>query len=399
MKKIIIIFISLLILSILGYGLFYYYKSSNEIKEEYTDIVIVDSIEIEVFSKQKISNYVSIENGEIINDDYINTDEIGLKEIEVLYFNSKHQKRKSHFKVNILDTVSPIILGGSNYTYKVRSKDELIYSFISADNYTKIPKREIIGEYDMNKIGKYNLTFKITDESNNFSTKDFTLNIVDKVISKQSQATKTLYDDVVATHKNDSNKIGLDVSKWQGTINFDKLKEKGVEFIMIRVGYQAGFNKNSVLDTFFERNIKEANRVGIPVGIYFYTYATSKKEAYDQAIWIVDKIKDYEVSLPITFDFEEWNKFSRQNLSIKDINDIATHFMETVESKGYKGMNYSSKYFLESIWNIDKYPVWLAHYTKATDYKGKYAMWQLCNDGRIDGINGAVDINIMYEKL
>lgn len=401
MKKIVIIIASIIITAILGYSIYYYFnKDKKEVYiEEYTDVVIASNLTLEVYSKHKVSEYITINNGELIDDFYVNSSKIGQNKVEVHYLNNKKEKRKAYIDLNIIDTIKPIILGSSNYTVKLGNNIDLIYKFISADNYTKSPKREIIGNYNINKLGKYNLQFKITDESGNYNTKDFTLNVVSKITPRKTVYTKTLYNDVVNIHKNENTKIGLDVSKWQGTINFDKLKENNVEFIMIRVGYQAGFNAENVLDTFFERNIKEANRVGIPVGIYFYSYALSKEDAYNQALWIIDKIKPYDVSLPISFDFEDWQYFSKKNLSLNDINEIATHFMDTIENNGYKGMNYSSKYFLENIWNIDKYPVWLAHYTKKTDYKGSYAMWQLCNDGRINGINGAVDINIMYENL
>ena len=397
MKRIIII---LVILSILGGSIYFYLKDTKDVYiEEYTDVIISNNLTLEVYSRHKISEFISINNGTLVEDFDIDYSELGPKKEEVLYLYKDNKKRKAYVDLNVVDTVKPIILGSSSYTVKVGDNTDLIYKFLSADNYTKNPKREIIGDYDINKIGKYNLEFKITDESSNYNIKKFTLNVVKNITPKKVVYTKTLYKDVVKNYKNEFTKIGLDVSKWQGTINFDKLKENNVEFIMIRVGYQAGFNAKYVLDTFFERNIKEANRVGIPVGIYFYTYALTKEDAYNQAMWVIEQIKPYDVSLPIAFDFEDWQYFSKKSLSIHDINEIATHFMDTIEDNGYKGMNYSSKYYLENIWNIDKYPIWLAHYTKKTDYKGKFAMWQLCNDGRISGINGAVDINIIYESL
>ncbi len=399
MKKIIIIVvITLLILTFFCY-LFFLNKNKVEvIIEDYTDVVISESLILEVYNEYKISDFISIKDGKILNDKLINTDNIGKKNIEVIYLDKEEKKKKAFFNVNIVDTKIPIILGSSTYSLLKGSEAELEHLMISLDNYTKTPIREIIGVYDINTLGSYKLTFKITDESNNFNTKDFTLNVVSKLTPRKPITTKTIYDDIVSIHKNDSTKIGLDISKWQGDVDFDKLKEKNVEFIMIRVGYQKGFDREYIIDNKFIRNISEANRVGIPVGIYMYTYTTSKEIAKEQALWIIDKIKDYRVELPIAFDFEDWETFSKLNLSQKDINDIAREFMKTIEDNGYKGINYSSKYYLENIWNIEDYPVWLAHYTTKTDYKGKYAMWQLCQDGRIDGIYGAVDINVLYDN-
>ena len=183
----------------------------------------------------------------------------------------------------------------------------------------------------------------------------------------------------------------------QGDVDFDKLLENNVEFVMLRVGYQKDYNDTYVIDPYFYNNIKKLNELDIPVGIYFYTYATSTEEAFEQAMWVIDKIKDYKISLPVVFDFESWSDFSSLNLSLHDINKISRTFLSTIKVNGYDAMNYSSKYYLENIWDIDEYPVWLAHYTSKTNYTGEYAMWQLCNNGRIDGINGDVDINVLYD--
>ena len=104
-----------------------------------------------------------------------------------------------------------------------------------------------------------------------------------------------------------------------------------------------------------------------------------------------------KLELPIVFDWENFNKWNEYKLSFHDINSIADTFIDTVMKSGYKGMLYSSKFYLENIWeNKNDYPVWLAHYTDETNYTGKYKIWQMCNDGVIDGINGDVDIDIMY---
>ena len=115
------------------------------------------------------------------------------------------------------------------------------------------------------------------------------------------------------------------------------------------------------------------------------------------AEWVIKALDGEELDLPVVFDWENWSKWQEYKLSFHDINEIADTFMKTIEKAGYKGMLYSSKFYLENIWeNKNDYPVWLAHYTNETNYKGKYKIWQMCNDGVIDGINGDVDIDIMY---
>ncbi len=366
--------------------------------EDYSDLIIKKDLILEVYNDYNISDFISITDGKIKEDKLIDTLVLGDKRFEFVYINKDGKEKTVNIKYKVEDNTIPIILGSSKYSVLKGTSQKLEYLMISLDNYTKNPERKIEGDYNVSKTGSYNLKFIVTDESGNVNSKDFILNVVDKFSPSKPITTKTIYEDIVDLHKNEDTKIGLDISKWQGDVNFDKLKENNVDFIMIRVGYQNGTKREYVIDNKFERNIKGANRVGIPVGIYFYSYATSLEIAEEQALWVVDKLKDYKVDLPVTFDFEDWGKFATYGLSQRDINDIAIKYMSTLEDNGYKAMNYSSKYYLENIWNIKKYPTWLAHYTKNTNYKGNYSMWQLCQDGRIDGINGAVDINVLYDK-
>lgn len=108
------------------------------------------------------------------------------------------------------------------------------------------------------------------------------------------------------------------------------------------------------------------------------------------------KIKKYKVDLPIVFDWENWSNYQDYHLSLYHLNDLANTFIKTVENKGYKGMLYSSKNYLKYAWN-DNYNVWIAHYSDKANYEGMYNLWQICDDGQIDGINTSVDIDIMYE--
>ena len=130
--------------------------------------------------------------------------------------------------------------------------------------------------------------------------------------------------------------------------------------------------------------------------VYFYSYANSVDRAISDAKWIIENIKDYKVELPIAFDWENWGSFNTYELSFFGLTNMAKRFMDTVKDAGYDAMLYSSKTYLENIWMSVDYPVWLAHYTKNTNYAGDYSYWQICSNGRVDGINGDVDIDIRY---
>ena len=163
---------------------------------------------------------------------------------------------------------------------------------------------------------------------------------------------------------------------------------------MMRLGVDS--NKTLSVDRYFKTNIKNAKEAGLKVGVYMYSVATSEDEALKQADFVIETLDNEKLDLPIVFDWESWASWNTFKISFHDINEIADTFLKRVSEKGYEGMLYSSKFYLETIWENGNYPVWLAHYTKETDYQGKYKIWQLCNNGRISGINGDVDIDIMY---
>ena len=166
---------------------------------------------------------------------------------------------------------------------------------------------------------------------------------------------------------------------------------------MFLVGGTRGTNGEYFLDKKFIQNIKGANKYGIEAGVYFYSYANSLKHAKKDAKWVLKQIKNYDIDLPIAFDWEEWSSFNDYNLSFFGLTSMAEEFLNVIEEAGYQGMLYSSKTYLDNIWLPTKYDIWLAHYTEETNYQGNYKFWQICDNGKVDGIDGTVDINIMIK--
>lgn len=386
----IIIFIMIIIFCFI-----FHILKNDEIIFDNSSFTTVEDMKVEIYDDIKVSSKIKNINGIILEDKKIETDTLGKKTIEFLYKNKKGKKRKGNIEIEVVDTIPPIIVLNDNYTVTVGYDKSLTDVILSADNYDSVPVREIIGDYNLNQVGSYTLTYKVTDNSGNANSKEFTLHVKEKSNTIYNN-TYTNFSDVVNTHKTDKTKIGIDVSKWQGEIDFEAIKNAGVEFIIIRVGTGFGFHESSIEDPYFRKNIEGAKKVGIPVGVYYYSYATTKKEASEQAAWVIDKLKNYKIDLPIAFDWESWTYFNELNISIHEINEIADVFLDEIEENGYKGTLYGSRNYFQKIWKTS-YPVWLAHYTDKTNYEGSYNMWQLCENGKVDGIYGAVDINIMYE--
>ena len=399
MKKGLIVFFSLIVV---GIGIFFgtkkvlKYIEEERIRNAIIKVTLVDDLNIPYESDIKISDLITSINGTILDDKKINTTSLGKKEIKFHFINEEDIKVPYSFEIEIIDNIKPIIWLSSSYTVNVGSKIDLLDVIMCGDNLDDNPKKEIIGEYDLNTIGNYDLVYRATDASGNISEQNFTLKVIKKQ-SSSSDVTKISFSTLYDKYKNDNTKIGLDVSKWQGDINFQKVKNAGVEFVFIKLGGTDGIGGDYYLDSKFERNIKGFTEVGIPVGLYFYSYADSPIKAKEDAKWVIEQIKDYDIDLPIAFDWENWSKFNRFKMSFKKLTDSAESFINTLNDAGYKGMLYSSKNYLEKIWLKNDFPTWLAHYTSETNYKGNYEFWQMTSSCVIDGITGnTVDVDVWY---
>lgn len=387
----------------------YHQMQERKAEKEYQEILktatirveLADSLETSFYSDVKVSDFLKSINGTLVDDYKIDTSTIGKKKVKFEYINEEDIRIPYAYTITIKDDIAPSIWLSSTYSVNVGYDGNLLDDITCADNLDDNPKCEIIGDYNLDKVGNYSLTFKATDNSGNITTKDFTLKVKKPKNNSNSNSntnySKTLFSDIVKEHKKDNTLIGIDVSSWQGNIDFEKVKESGVEFVFIRVGSTRGINGEYFVDKQFINNIEGFNSVGIPVGIYFYSYANSKKAAIADAKWVLEQIKGYDIDLPIVYDWESWSFYNEFNQSFYSTSMNAKAFLDTIKKAGYQGMLYSSKSYLERVWFDIGYPVWLAHYTTKTSYTGDYDYWQLCNNGKISGISGDVDINVYYK--
>lgn len=376
------------------------FVSSCEKKEINNNDVLSKNTDLLVYESYEIDNLITLKEGITLeNNDVFIPKKIGENKYTIKYKKDNKIKEKELI-FNVVDNTPPKVFGGTNKTVLLNYDKDLCDLIVYGDNYDKKPKCEITGEYDLQKEGTYKLLYKLTDQSNNLKEVNVTLNIVKEYKKNNTPTEKkvTNFSEVYKEHKKENTEIGIDVSKWQGNIDFEKVASANASFVMIRIGVQTKQNGELSLDKYYLENIKKAKEAGLKVGVYLYSIATSEKEAIDHADWVVNELNGEALDLPITFDWENWSKWNSYNMSFYDINNIANSFIKRVEEKGYKGMLYSSKFYLENIWeNKNNNTVWLAHYTTKTNYQDSYMIWQLCNNGKIDGINGNVDIDILYK--
>ena len=276
-----------------------------------------------------------------------------------------------------MDTIEPVFIGAPK-TLTMESSDEaeICSKIVYADNYDNLPKCTINGEYDKTKIGTYNnLEYVITDNSGNEAKKAFTLNIVSKIPKNNNYVTpKYLYmNDILDRYKNDNTSIGIDVSKWQGNVDFEKVKNAGVEFVIMRIGSQRSPGDEIAMDVKFKEYYEAAKKVGLNIGVYIYNTAISREDGINTAKWVIKELNGDKLDLPIAYDFENWTNFMDYKISLHTLDEAYRGFESELKKNGYEAMLYSSKFYLENVWgNFDDSNIWLAHYTDKTDYQGKY---------------------------
>ncbi len=393
MKKKYIVIISLIIIIIVTTITLFFSVYNKEPNYNINFLIT----EFEYNSVVKLSDVISVIDGNLINDDTVATRQLGENVVEFEY-NVKSRKFTGELKYNVVDTIEPLLISKTNFYTELNKEIDIIDSVMCADNYDSNPTCVVSGSYDINTVGSYNLVITNTDNSNNSVSKDIVLNVYEPIENsenKENEVTPIYLQDIINSHKIDNTSIGIDVSKWQGDIDFNQVKAAGVEFVIIRIGY--GYDSDNYLDPKFTEYFEACKEVGLEVGVYYYSYAASVDESIKQAKWIVDTLDKSKLDLPIFFDWEEWHNFNDFDISLTELNDMANSFIETVEKHGYIGGNYSSANYLRLIWELNT-PTWLAHYTTNTDYDGDYYIWQLTDKGIVPGIGGYSDINVLYKE-
>lgn len=194
---------------------------------------------------------------------------------------------------------------------------------------------------------------------------------------------------------------GIDVSKYQGEIDWQAVKEDGVEYAFIRLGLRGYGSGEIVLDDFYEQNMKAASEAGVATGVYFFTQAVTTEEAKEEADFVIEQLKSYTVSCPVVFDVEMiTNGNGRANkLSKEERTDICLTFCEAVKEAGYIPMIYGNiKCFTKMVdmEKLEDYEKWYAFYDQYMYFPYEVSVWQYTENGKVNGIEGKVDMNISF---
>ncbi|MCR5213487.1 MAG: hypothetical protein K6E10_03665 [Eubacterium sp.] len=306
----------------------------------------------------------------------------------------------------VSDTKAPVFLILNKSPSVVKGTVFNVNDFIGyGDDVDRSPEVVISGEVNTDELGSYPVTVTITDHSGHSNSASLDVNVVEGSSGGDSSGGSPNIDyeefaSFAGNYKNDNTSLGIDVSRWQNDIDFDKVKAAGVDFVIMRIG---GYDEGShYTDRCYYANMSGAKAAGLKVGIYWHAEESTEAEVKASVQYMMDVLDGQKLDFPIAYDWEDFAHFQSYEMSMYDLNDCYTVFAGECSKYGYNCCLYSSMNFLNNTWSLSgsalgtDIPVWLAHYTSSTSYSGEYFMWQHSSKGSVDGIGGAVDLNVLY---
>lgn len=260
--------------------------------------------------------------------------------------------------------------------------DEIIRSPIHEDEDNSDSGEEI--EYFVDEDGTYIPDYDEVDENEYDPTLFYTQD--DKIF-----------------YASDSTRYGIDVSSHQKDIDWAQVKADGIDYAILRAVYR-GYGEGTLdEDSYFHQNAKAALEAGLEIGAYVFSQAITVEEAVEEAEYILSVVKDYRLEYPIVFDWEPitYDTARTDNVTNSELTDFAIAFCETIEQAGYDAavyLNTSQGYMEYNLERISKYDIWLADYDDAPDFYYNFNMWQYTCEGKVNGVEGSVDLNISFKN-
>ncbi len=298
------------------------------------------------------------------------------------------------------DVTPPIFTYCNSYPV-INIGDEFdIYKYVGyIDDYDSTPRLKVKGDVDTTKAGTYPINVVIKDKSGNKLKQPFTVTVKEKSELGKSNKKPSYnwykFKTFKKKYKNDNTILGIDVSRWQNDIDFNRVAAAGCKFAIIRIGgYDDG---EQYEDRYYATNIRNAKAAGLKVGVYWAGEESNIDEVKANVSYMMNILDGEELDFPIAYDWEDFTNMEDYHVSIREFNECFYAFAEEVKNYGYEAMLYGSKNYLESVWRPDGYPVWVAQYADSTDYSGDYIMWQKGSTGHLSGIETYVDLDVLYK--
>lgn len=296
------------------------------------------------------------------------------------------------------DTTAPIFVSIKKNAY-IHAGD--VYDPVKCIGYIDDNDRDVSlswnGILDTNTVGDYPLEAVVTDDAGNSSTASITVHVLapgTAIPKTPDNVPRMSFADFISGYKNENTMTGIDVSKWQGNIDFNAVSAAGCEFVIMRMGITG---KDYSLDPCFVYNFESAGAVGLKRGVYISTADYDAELMRIHTEQMLSDLNGAALDFPVAFDWEHWSQIQDYGMNLNDLRNLYTVFKDVCESHGYQAMMYSSISKLDTVWTMEEnYTLWLANYTSKTNYKARpYILWQK-GYGSIPGISGDVDLDVYY---
>ena len=410
-KKIVVLLIFILIIGIVLAKIFIFYDKYKMPKG--AEINVLDE-KIAVYEETNLYDLLENYNITILTEDtQLNYNTIGNHTYTIKYkYNGSIRSYLYDVKYTIVDEVDPIFINvPSSKTFYVgeASEDDLTKKVSYADNYDSKPTLKIEGDVDFENVGTYNIKYIVTDQSGNETIKNTSVVVKERPTKTETTVSNNeeeeedfvSIEEQIENYKTASTMIGIDVSKWQGDIDFEKVKNAGVESVILRMGVMKDKDTPLAIDNTFESNYNKAKEAGLKVGIYVYSEADTVDKAVENAKFVIDNLNGDKLDFPVCFDWENWAYFNELEINLHRLNEMYDAFTEELENAGYTTMLYASENYLNNTWlSLKDYTIWAAKYSSkmpSINAGNEYILWQNTDKGRVDGIEGNVDLDIYYK--
>ena len=310
-----------------------------------------------------------------------------------------------------VDTTAPVFISYPRTIQLLKGKEFVAQDYVGyIDDVDRDVDFKVTGTVDVNTVGDYPIKMTITDDAGNSKTIDVTVKVyVKKQATKKptssssskpgsttTKAKKTTFEDLKKKYETENAFIGIDVSKYQGNINFQKVRDAGCNFVILRA---AIFNNGKFgLDSKFEQYYKDAKAAGLLIGVYYYSVDNTTALMKQHCAELAAALKGKQIDFPVAYDFEKWKGFQNLKMNSSDLNNMFYLFCSEMESYGYEAMIYANPYFLRNWFRPGGHKIWLADWKTQPSWEGTIHFWQFSASGRIAGINGNVDVDVYYPE-
>ena len=273
--------------------------------------LLTDKIALDVgtpYTEDDMRMNTLVDEGELTFDTDYDPAFPGSYTVNVTAIDPSGNRTDAKYEIIVGDNEAPLVFrSGNGAQYEIGEEFNISRLLSYGDNADPAPVMVTSGDVDTSEVGKYTVHASLTDVSGNKTEWDFTVEVVEEIETDDTQPPFYPFSSFKEDHAGDGMHYGIDISRWQGDIDFNKVKNAGVEFVIMRIGYSE--EGELFLDKYYEQNISRAKAAGVPVGLYVFSYESTEEQVRASTQMLLKQIEGMELELPIVFDWENFSHF------------------------------------------------------------------------------------------